>query len=129
MRTELLLTRRRKAAEKLMVDTCIIERPGEPVTDPDTGNVTDSMTTIYTGKCKVQSKDSATATPDAAGASFVIVSRQVHIPMNAADVLDGDVVKLTSARMNDFTVGKQYRVEGYEPDSLDTAARMPVKIL
>lgn len=127
MRTELLLMRRRRAAEKLMVDSCIIERPGDPVTDPDTGNVTAGMVPVYSGKCKVQSKDSATATPDAAGASFVVVSRQVHIPANGADVLNDDVVTITSSKLNVFTVGKQYRVEGFTPDSFDTAARMPVK--
>jgi hypothetical protein len=29
--------------------------------------------------------------------------------------------------LNAFTVGKQYRVEGFTPDSFDTAARVPVK--
>jgi hypothetical protein len=55
------------------------------------------------------------------------VSRQVHIPTNAADVRDGDVVTITSSLLNEFTVGKQYRVEGFTPDTFDTAARLPVK--
>jgi len=127
MRTELLLIRRRKAAEELMVDACTISRPGEPVTDPETGEVTDSTTPVYSGRCKVQSKDSATSTPDAGGASFVMVSRQVHIPAGAADVRDGDVVTVTASLLNPFGVGKQYRVEGFTPDSFETAARIPVK--
>lgn len=127
MRTELLLKRRRKAAEALMVDSCTITRPGEPVTDPDTGDVAVGEVAVYAGICKVQSKDSATATPDSAGASFVFVSRQVHIPANAADVQDGDVVTITASLLNAFTVGKQYRVEGFTPDTFDTAARIPVK--
>jgi hypothetical protein len=117
----------RTQAESLMVDSCTITRPGEAVTDPETGNVTDAQVAVYEGKCKVQSKDSSVATPDAAGASFVIVSRQVHIPANAADVLDGDVITITASRLNAFTVGKQYRVEGFTPDTFDTAARIPVK--
>lgn len=112
-----------------MLDTCTISRPGTPVTDPDTGEVTNPTTDVYTGKCKVQSKDSATSSPEAGEATFTVVSRQVHIPMNIADVQDGDVVTITASRLNVFTVGKQYRVSGYEPDSMDTAARMPVKIL
>jgi hypothetical protein len=51
----------------------------------------------------------------------------VHIPANAADVVDGDVVTVTASLLNAFTVGKQYRVEGFTPDSFDTAARLPVK--
>ena len=118
----------RTQAESLMVDACTIERPGEPVTDPD-GNVTTGTTLVYSGKCKVQSKDSLVSTPDSAGASFVVVSRQVHIPAGAADVQDGDVVTVTASLLNPFGVGKQYRVEGFEPDTYDTAARLPVKIL
>ena len=114
-------------AESLMLDECTIIRPGEPVTDPDTGAVTNTATEVYSGKCKVQSKDSATSNPEAGEHTFTVVSRQVHIPANAADVQDGDVVTITASRLNAFTVGKQYRVAGFTPDSFDTAARMPVK--
>lgn len=119
----------RAEVESLMVDTCTITRPGTPVTDPNTGNVTNTPVTVYTGKCKVQSKDSATSNPEAGEATFTVVSRQVHIPANAADVQDGDVVTITASLLNAFTVGKQYRVAGFEPDSFDTAFRLPVKIL
>jgi len=119
----------RREAESLMVEACTITRPGTPVTDPDTGEVTNTATTVYEGKCKVQSKDSATANPEAGEATFTVVSRQVHIPANSADVQDGDVVTITASRLNAFTVGKQYRVSGFEPDSFDTAFRLPVKIL
>jgi hypothetical protein len=119
--------RGRFAAEALMVDACTITRGGAPVTDPNTGDVTATATTVYTGKCKVQSSNSSTASPDAGGHTFVVVSRQVHIPANAADVVDGDVVTVTASLLNAFTVGKQYRVEGFTPDSFDTAARLPVK--
>jgi len=110
-----------------MLDQCTITRPGEPVTDPETGDVTNSAVTVYEGRCKVQSKDSATSNPEAGGASFTVVSRQVHIPANAADVRDGDVVTITASKLNAFTVGKQYRVAGFTPDTFDTAFRLPVK--
>ena len=117
----------RHEANSLMLDECTITRPGEPVTDPDTGDVTNSAETVYAGKCKVQSKDSATSSPEAGEHTFTVVSRQVHIPANAADVRDGDVVTITTSRLNAFTVGKQYRVSGFTPDTFDTAARLPVK--
>lgn len=117
----------RSEAEALMLDECTITRPGEVVTDPETGDVTNTTTEVYAGKCKVQSKDSATSSPEAGEASFTVVSRQVHIPANAADIRDGDVVTLTASRLNAFTVGKQYRVSGFTPDTFDTAARLPVK--
>ncbi len=122
-----MLLRGRVRAESLMIDTCTITRPGEPATNPDTGDVTNSAVIVYAGKCKVQSRDSATSTPEAGGAVFTVVSRQVHIPANAAQVRDGDVVTITASPLNSFTVGKQYRVEGFTPDTFDTAFRLPVK--
>jgi hypothetical protein len=127
MSAEAVVLAGRTEAEALMLDTCTITRPGEPVTDPDTGDVTNSAETVYAGKCKVQSKDSATSSPEAGEHTFTVVSRQVHIPANAADVHDGDVVTITASRLNAFTVGKQYRVSGFTPDTFDTAFRMPVK--
>ena len=117
----------RANAEALMVDTCRITSAGDPVTDNDTGNVTTTRTTVYEGKCKVQSKDSAVSNPEAGGATFTVVSRQVHIPANAAEILDGYEVEITASLLNSFTVGKVYRVEGFTPDSFDTAYRLPVK--
>ena len=118
----------RRMAESLMIDACrITRRTGELVTNPETGEVTNSAVTVYEGKCKVQSKDSATSNPEAGGAVFTVVSRQVHIPANAAHVRDDDVVEITASPLNSFTVGKQYRVEGFTPDTFDTAFRLPVK--
>ena len=117
----------RREAEALMVDTCRITSGGEPVTDPETGEVTNTRTLVYEGKCKVQSKDSATSTPEAGGATFTVVSRQVHIPANAAEIRDGYEVEVTGSLLNSFTVGKVYRVSGFTPDTFDTAFRLPVK--
>lgn len=117
----------RANAEALMVDACRITSVGEPVTDNDTGNVTTTRTTVYEGKCKVQSKDSAVSNPEAGGATFTVVSRQVHIPVNAAEILDGYEVEITASLLNSFTVGKVYLVHGFTPDSFDTAFRIPVK--
>jgi hypothetical protein len=110
-----------------MIDECIITDPGGSVTDPETGAVTRQSVTVYEGKCKVQSKDSATANPTSGERLLTVVSRQVHIPANAADVKDGHVVRITKSALNLFTVGKKYRVSGFTPDTYDTAARLPVK--
>ena len=119
--------RGRARAEALMLDSCTITRPGEVVTDPETGDVTNSTTIVYAGRCKVQSKNSATSSPEAGGAVFTVVSRQVHIPVDDNLVIkDGDVVTITAAAQA-IRVGKQYRVEGFTPDTFDTAFRLPVK--
>ena len=113
------LGRGRAAAESLMLDECAVTRPGEPVTDPDTGEVTTPSVLVYAGRCKVQSKDSSVSSPEAGGHSFTVVSRQVHIPAESADVRDGDVITITAARTPQL-VGKVYRVDGFTPDSFET---------
>ena len=117
----------RRQAESLMVDTCRITSGGEPVTDPDTGEVTNERTVVYEGRCKVQSKAAAIQSAEAGEASFTVVSREVHIPANAAEIRDGFEVEITTSLLNSFTVGKVYRVDGFTPDSFDTAFRLPVK--
>lgn len=130
MTAEKALMQGRAAAERLMVDACVISRgAGQKETDPVTGKVTVAETVVYTGNCQVTSKNTSTAAPEAGGHEFVEVSRQVKIPANSAEVRDGDVVKMTSSLLNIFTVGKEYRVDGFTPDSFDTAARLPVKEL
>jgi len=123
-----MLARGRRAAERLMVDECLITRPGATVTDPDTGQVTNEPgEQVYSGKCEVKTKDTVAAKPEAGEHSFTVVARVVKIPANSADVADGDVVTLTATRHTAFTVGKQYKVDGFTPDSLETASRLPVE--
>jgi len=124
---ESALLRGRKAAEKRMIDECDIHRPGETVTDQETGDVTNTTELVYSGMCEVKSNEGVAANPEAGEATFTVVSRVVKIPMNSADIHDGDVVTLTASRLNAFTVGKKYRVSGFTPDTFDTAARLPVK--
>ena len=110
-----------------MVDTCRITSGGDVVTDPETGKVTRERTTLYEGKCEVKTKALAASTPEAAEATFTVVSSVIKIPANAANVRDGHEVEITGSLLNSFTVGKVYRVEGFTPDSYDTAFRLPVK--
>ncbi|MHC6592423.1 DUF6093 family protein [Arthrobacter sp. C152] len=122
------LERGRAKAEARMIDECrIVRRTGQLVTDRATGKVTKASSEVYAGKCEVQSKNASTARPEAGEHSFTVVSRQVKIPANSADVRDGDVVIMTRSALNAFTVGKEYVVEGFTPDTYDTAARLPVK--
>jgi hypothetical protein len=122
-----ILPELRAQAEALMVDTCRITAPGETVTDNETGEVTNERTVVYEGKCEVKTKGLAAGTAEAAEAAFTVVSSLVKIPANAAEIKDGYEVEITGSLLNSFTVGKVYRVEGFTPDTYDTAFRLPVK--
>lgn len=122
-----VLMRGRAAAEALMLDACTITRPSGTTVDPETGEIIPNHATIYTGKCKVQSREGQASSPEAGEAAFTVVSRQVHIPAQAVEILDGDVVTVTASTLAPFLVGRKYRVAGWSPDSYDTADRLPVE--
>lgn len=123
-----MLARGRRAAERLMVDRCRITEPsGELVTNPDTGVVTRARVTVYEGKCKTKTQALAASNPEAGEHSFTVISREVHIPANAADVKDGQEVEMLTSTNNAFLPGKVFTVMGYAGDSYDTAMRLPVK--
>lgn len=116
-------------AEALMVDTCIIDRPGEPVTDPETGAVTPSYTPVYEGKCKVQLTASQAASPEAGGAVFTVQRGRVDLPVGAGPIETGDRARITAARFNPALVGNVYRVTELFEKTWPTAQRIPVEEL
>jgi hypothetical protein len=111
-----------------MVDVCEVRRgSGETVFDPETGQYGTAGTLSYTGRCKVQSTQSQASTPEAGGAVFTVVGSQVHVPVGT-DIRDGDVVKITESALSPSLVGVELRVQGFIPDTWDTAHRAPVKV-
>lgn len=116
-------------AEAMMVDTCIIDRPGEPVTDPDSGAVTPSHSMVYEGRCKVQLNTSQAASPEAGGAVFNAQRSRVDLPVGVGPIETRDRIVITAARFNPALVGNVYRVTELFEKSWPTAQRIPVEEL
>lgn len=116
-------------AESLMLDSCIIDRPGEPVTDPETGAVTPSYTPVYEGKCKVQLGASQAASPEAGGAVFNVQRSRLDLPIGVGPIETGDRVRITAARFNPALADNVYRVTELFEKTWQTAQRIPVEEL
>lgn len=116
-------------AEAMMVDSCIIDRPGEAVTDPETGAVAPSHTPVYSGRCKVQQTQAQAASPEVAGAVFTVQSARVDLPVGAGPIETGDRVRITGARFDPALVGNVFRVRELFKKSWPTAQRIPVEEL
>lgn len=99
----------RRWAESLMLDTCTVHRPGEPVTDAD-GNVTPSLTLLYTGPCKVQQTLAQSSNPEAGGHQFTVQDTRWDTPVAAGVFVVGDVVTITDAVLDPQLTGRVYRV-------------------
>lgn len=122
-----LLLRRRAAAERRMRDICIIERPGELVTDPETGVVTPGYTPVYSGPCKIQQTIAQSATPQAGEHQFTVQDSALHIPVGAGPVAVDDVATITAAAMNPALLGNVYRVSETFEKSQPTAQRLRIE--
>lgn len=121
-----------------MVDTCIIDRPGEPVTDPETGVVTPLYVPIYPvpgwdslqdGRCKVQQTQAQAASPEAGGAVFTVQGARLDIPVGVGPIATGDRVRIVAASSNPDLVGNVYRIVEIFEKSWQTAQRIRVEEL
>ena len=117
------LIRGRLLAISLMVDACTIKHPIGSATDPNTGAVTPSYTTVYTGPCKVQGGMSASG-QDVAEAHLAVLNPFVHVPVTVTGVVQGDVVTITASVNDPELVGRVFRVQGPDHKSFATARRL-----
>lgn len=100
----------RREAEALMVDACDVMRPGDPVTDPETGNVIPGETFVYSGPCKVQQTISQASNPEAGGHQFTVQDVRWDTPVTAGPFLVGDVVTMVASVLDPQLVGRAFRV-------------------
>lgn len=108
MTIESALARGRAAAEALMVDACLVERPTGETTSG--GVVTPTWDEIYEGKCRLQvrTQDGQGST---VGEAYQLVARtELQIPVTAAELLAGDRVTMTAAALDPQLAGKVYTV-------------------
>ena len=129
MSIESLLMDGRIAAEALMVDSCRIERPGEVVTDPDSGVVSPSHELVYEGRCKVQQTLAQSTDAEAGGAVFTVQGSRLDIPVGAGPVRTGDRVRMLSGVHNPALAGNVYRIVELFEKSWQTAQRVRVEEL
>lgn len=109
-----------------MFDTCTITRPGaRPSFNATTGVTTPAATTsVYSGRCKVQSRTLAPSTPEVGGQLVDVQVLEVHVPISVDDVLVDDVVTMTAADLDSGLVGRTYRVTAVPAKSFATARRL-----
>ena len=117
----------RAAASALMLDTCTVHRPGPPVTDPDTGAVTPSLTLLYTGPCKIQQTLAQSSNPEAGGHQFTVQDTRWDTPVGEGPFEVNDVVTIVDAVLDPQLTGRVYRVTDPFHKSGATAQRTRVE--
>ena len=114
-------------AESLMLDTCTVGRPGAPVTDPVTGQVTTPLTPIYSGKCKFQQTLAQSSNPVAGEHQFTVQDVRWDTPVGAGPFLVDDVVTATAVALDPGLAGAVFRVTDPFHKTAATAQRTRVE--
>lgn len=119
--------RGRVAAEALMVDACVVHRPGALITDPDSGAVTRSQEVVYEDKCKLQQTLAQSRNTVAGEHKFTVQDIRWDTPVGSGPFRVDDIVTVTSAELDNQLVGRQFRVAGRFNKSAATAQRIRVE--
>lgn len=119
----------RRAAERLMVETCTIGRQSGLTTDQTTGKVTPAYEQVYSGPCKVQTFTNREIFKDGGEHQFIVQRYELEIPFSATGVRTGDVATITSSQLDPDMPGRQYRVAALLNKSFATARRLSVEEL
>jgi hypothetical protein len=105
-----ILAAGRTAAESLMQDACTITRVTGQTLNDTTGAWTDTVTTVYTGKCRLQVRAQAVAAlPQAGEREVVAFMAELQLPMSAVPQV-GDKATITASTHDAALVGRVFRV-------------------
>ncbi|HEX5996952.1 MAG TPA: DUF6093 family protein [Jiangellales bacterium] len=127
MSVESLLARGRAAAEKLMQDTCTIRHRTGETTDPTSGVVTPTYSTVYTGPCRVQQASPAARATDAGEAELLLLSRVLQVPMSATGIRAGDRVTIDTSALDPDLDGRVFVVRGEFAKTHATSRRFGIE--
>lgn len=128
MPTQALLRHGREAAERLMTDTCVIERAtGEVETDPDTGQDVPVTEEVYTGKCKMASTPSTGEHFDTGEHRYMVEQPRLHLPYNV-NVESGDLARVTDTETENVSAGLSLRLSDLNRGTHRTSQRWNVEV-
>jgi hypothetical protein len=79
-----------------MTSACTVFAPGEPVTDPQTGEVTDTQGAVWSGPCRIRPAGS-TGTLEVGGAEMFTYDYLVSLPASVDAVVAGHRLTVTAS--------------------------------
>lgn len=124
-----LILRAQAAHLRLMVDTCEIKRRATATTDADTGIVTYTYTTLYTGACRVKQRSTTGVVggrPHDVGEAFErLLAVELQLPVTATGIQADDIVTYLTSLHDADLVGRIFVVSGLSHRTHGSAHRFP----
>ena len=119
----------RAEAEALMLDRGTASRPtgAGKVYNPTSGNDEEATDTLFSSKCKIQSRNLVSREVEVGERTSVSVRTELHLPASSAPLTVGDLFTVTRPHaLSTVAVGTVFRVTGPVGKSLATARRYEV---
>ena len=114
------LRTRRRRADWLMTDSCVIDRPtGSMNWNPDTKRDEPTLERVYEGKCRLKQATMYGASQTMGGHTYTVQQTELHIPYGSYDARVDDVATVTGYRYG-------FRVRGLINLTHATAQRLLV---
>jgi hypothetical protein len=124
-----VVVRAQAAHLKLMVDACTITRKVSEVTDSDTGVVTPTYTTIYTGVCRVKQRSQTGVVggrPKDVGEAYnLLLAIELQLPNSVPTINAEDRVTITASVHDPDLVGRVFHIRGLSHRTHGSAKRYP----
>lgn len=116
----------RALAESTMADLVKIERPGTPVTDPETGVVTTPRTLVYEGKGKVLRRSTrADIAQEVASSAINRPVIEVGLPIGCCHPRRGDIVTILASAHDPSMAGSEAVIDTH-PQPVTRATKLRV---
>lgn len=122
MQAEEIVYAGRAVAERLMTDTCTVQRQTGSSMSEVTLIVTPTYSTIYTGKCRVRTASSEVMV-DVGDRAASLHNYTVSIPVSATILAPDDLVTITASGLDPAQPGLTLRILGALHGSQMTARR------
>ena len=121
-----VLARGRVAAEAGFVDSCTIRRITGSTTDPNSGVITPTYSTLYIGKCRVQQAQAQAPPTDAGEAYLLLLRLEVQLPMTVTGLRVSDEITIDTSAHDPDLVDRVFLVRDLAHKSHATARRVQV---
>lgn len=127
MTASTVLARGRAAAQRNMQDACVIKRRTGEVTDPASGVITPTHSTLYTGICRVQQRSVSASQADAGEAYALMLRLEIQLPMSVTGLRAEDEVTITASEHDVDLVNRVFLIRELAHGTHKTARRIGVQ--
>lgn len=128
MSREAALTRGRAFAEQGMADQCQIRRVVSETTDPASGVITPTYTTIYAGPCRLQHGEAQAREQTNVGQQYLLMLvLELQLPMSVTGLQVDDQVTVTASALDADLVGRVFAIRDLFHKTHATSRRLRIQ--